>query len=160
MTIDPRAYSTDKLVPPEPLPYVSRKALMRVKDPARIPRVCPHCDSEVRLANNGIIYGREYGDWPYAYLCVSCDAYVGLHPNTDLPLGTLATPEMREARKKGKAVFLKLKSRFANRSAQYEWLAAMMGIPMAQCHWGMFSIEQAREAEAICKQALLRSNHA
>lgn len=158
MAIDPRAFSDDKLTPPEPLPYVSRKALKRVKDALPPPETCPYCgpNMPVFLVNNSEIYGREYGEWPYAYLCEGCDSYVGVHPNTDIPLGTLATKDMREARKKGKAVFLKLRRRFPNRKTHYQWLADALGIPTSECHWGMFSIERAREAEAVCRQALLR----
>lgn len=160
MAIDPRAYSDEKLVPPEPLPYVSRKALKRVKDPALIPISCQHCGGSVKLTSNAEVYSREYGDWPYVYLCTGCYAYVGLHPNTDIPLGTLATYEMREARKKGKNVFLALSKRFPDRNAHYEWLAGEMGISTAECHWGLFTVEQAKLAERICYQALMGRKHA
>ncbi|MFG8677889.1 zinc-finger-containing protein [Pseudomonas aeruginosa] len=87
--IDPRANSPEKLVPPAPLPHVSRGALKRIKHPQPIPTGCPHCGGLVRLVSNRVIYGREYGDWPYAYACTGtgCGAYVGLHPDTDVPLG-------------------------------------------------------------------------
>ncbi|MGU1892195.1 hypothetical protein ACSEO2_29510, partial [Pseudomonas aeruginosa] len=67
--IDPRANSLEKLVPPAPLPHVSRGALKRIKHPQPIPIGCPHCGGLVRLVSNRVIYGREYGDWPYAYAC-------------------------------------------------------------------------------------------
>ncbi|MFO6263407.1 hypothetical protein ACLBVP_35510, partial [Pseudomonas aeruginosa] len=62
--IDPRANSLEKLVPPAPLPHVSRGALKRIKHPQPIPSGCPHCGGLVRLVSNRVIYGREYGDWP------------------------------------------------------------------------------------------------
>lgn len=156
MAVDPRAFAAEKLTPPEPLPYISRKALKRVKDPAPIPTQCEHCAGKVELVSHTEIYSREYGDWPYAYLCTGCGAYVGLHPNTDIPLGTLATPEMREARKRGKGVFLALSKRFSDRNTQYKWLAERMGIPASECHWGLFTVEQAKQAERICYQELLQ----
>src|SRR5690606_31465936 len=97
-SVDPRAYSEGKLVPPAPLPYISRQALHRVKDWMPPPSCCPYCGGPVRLVKNCEIYrGRAYGAWPYAYWCQPCDAFVGLHPETDLPLGTLADRELREA---------------------------------------------------------------
>ena len=86
----------------------STQALKRVKNPLPVPTICPHCQSSVALVNNAKVYsGREYGKWPYAYLCENdaCGAYVGLHPNTTIPLGTLATASMRDARKKAKDAF-------------------------------------------------------
>ncbi len=157
MGVDPRAYSEEKLVAPAPLPYVSRKAVKRVNDPVPAPDACQHCGSQVKLVNNAEIYGREYGDWPYAYACSECDAYIGVHPNTDIPLGTLANAKMREARKKGKTLFLALSGRFnGSRTMMYQWLAREMGIPESECHWGMFSVAQCRQAQGICQQALLK----
>ena len=106
--IDPRAYSNEKLVAPKPLPFLSRSALKRVRDRLVPPTCCHFCKGEVQLVSNGHIYGREYGEWPYAYMCVGCGAYVGVHPHTDLPLGTLADSFTREARKVAKTPFMTL----------------------------------------------------
>lgn len=104
--IDLRALSTKKLDAPHPLPHVSRKALKRIKDALPKPTACNCCSAPVELVENSEIYnGRSFGDWPYAYLCRSCGAYVGLHPDTDLPLGTLADKRLRDARKVSKAPF-------------------------------------------------------
>lgn len=153
---DPRAQAADKLPAPDPLPYVSRRALARVKDRLDAPTSCPYCDGKVELVSNAEIYhGMEYGDWPYAYLCRGCRAYVGLHPNTDLPLGTLADKETREARKSVKPRFFDLtRTRFGgDRSAAYLWLADRMGIPKEQCHFGMFTEQQCQQALKIIEHA-------
>ncbi len=154
MSIDPRAESREKIEPPHPLPYVSRRALRRVKGYMPPPTTCPHCAAEVRLVSHAEIYnGREYGDWPYAYLCSGdeCAAYVGLHPDTDLPLGTLADAPTRESRKVNKRHFLELQQRWGwSRREAYGWLAQRLGIPVEQCHWGWFDAEQAELAGAIC----------
>lgn len=157
MSIDPRAQSPDKLPAPDPLPYVSRRALARVKDRLEIPTTCPMCQGPVDLTSNAeIYYGREYGDWPYAYLCRGCGAYVGLHPSTDLPLGTLADKATREARKIAKADFFTLvRIRFGgDRSAGYAWLAKQMGIPASICHFGMFDQQQALQAQQVLESAI------
>jgi|SRR5438128_3340294 len=161
--IDPRAHSSERLVAPHPLPVVSRRSLRRVKDPLPIPTECPCCGGPVKLINNSEIYnGREYGDWPYAYYCKLCDAYVGLHPGTDIPLGTLASKVLREARKSSKTSFTKLYKTYKwGREEAYHWLAEKLGIPKKECHFGWFKEYQCTLAERICENEYIvatRSN--
>ncbi len=143
-----------------PLPYVSHRAVKRVTNPLPVPTQCPHCRASVELVSNARIYGREYGKWPFVYRCMDadCDAYVGLHPHTDIPLGPLANKAEREARKAHKPAFERLyrgrRARFASRSDAYQWLADQLGIPVSQCHWGWFNVDQAERAGAICLRAL------
>lgn len=151
---DPRCISTAKLAPPKPLPYVSRKALKRIKHPATIPTTCPNCGCGVELVNNAAIYGREYGEWPFAYLCTNwqsdCGAYVGLHPNTDIPLGTLATKPLRTARSDSKKLFNQLwQSGYMDRKEAYAWLAGMMGLSEAECHFGLFDVDQCKRSSIL-----------
>lgn len=151
------AKALDKLPARDPLPYISRRALARVKDKVDAPTACPYCAGKVDLVSNSEIYrGTEYGDWPYAYLCRGCGAYVGLHPSTDIPLGTLADKETREARKTAKEPFFHLaRKRFGgDRSAAYQWLAGRMDIPASQCHFGMFSADQCAKALSIIEHAV------
>lgn len=85
-----------------------------------------------------------YGDWPWAYKCNSkpCNSYVGLHPFTNIPLGTLADAPTREARKKAKAAFNPLwQSKRMSRKDAYAWLAKQLGIVNAgECHIGWFDV--------------------
>ena len=152
--IDPRCLSTKKLKAPPPLPFVSRRALKRVRERLAIPTVCNCCGGSVRLVNNMEIYnGTEYGDWPYAYRCEHCGAYVGLHPQTDLPLGTMADHATRSARKQKKLFIHLTKSHFkGSRDAAYQWLADSMGIEKRMCHWGVFTIEQCNQAATIIER--------
>lgn len=148
--IDPRAFSEVKLKAPAPLPLVSRRALKRCSDAMQPPTACPYCAGPVALESNSLIYGREYGDWPYTYICQPCDAYVGLHPFTDLPLGTLATRELRNLRKDSKAAFFALPNINPNaRNHAYEWLALRMGMPYEACHFGMFTIDDCKRVLKI-----------
>ncbi|WP_288365560.1 zinc-finger-containing protein [uncultured Marinobacter sp.] len=158
--VDARAYAEHQIAPPAPLPHVSRKALRRVKDPLPIPTDCRYCGMDVKLVNHAEIYGREYGDWPYAYLCRNCSAYVGLHPNTDLPLGTLADRYLRSARKVHKAYFQALQRKAGwTRKEAYTFLAGQMGLPLSECHWGWFEIEDCEKAGAICRDKLEELRH-
>lgn len=150
--VDPRHTQPHKINPPHPLPHVSRRALKRVKDRLEPPTRCNLCDNPVRLARNRGIYGQDYGDWPFVYLCRGCGAYVGLHADTDLPLGTLADRDMREARKHAKNLFMSItKKKFKrNRDTAYEWLAGEIGIAKSHCHFALFTTEQAHEAARAC----------
>lgn len=154
--IDPRAGSLDKLIPEDPLPYVSRRALKRVKNPLPVPKACPYCNGPVTLVENSVIYkGKLFGDWPYAYDCRPCDAYIGLHPDTDVPLGTLADKALREARKKAKAHFFEwMEMSHVDRSGSYKWLAEKMNIPVDECHFGWFTESQCEEANDHCYNAI------
>ncbi|EPG7067884.1 zinc-finger-containing protein [Serratia marcescens] len=142
-----------------------RSATARVKNPLPAPTICRFCSGSVRVAGHAEIYGgREFSDWPYVYLCDSCAAYVGLHPFTAIPLGTLADEPTRKARKECKPYFERLFNRklkvsgltvpqrfeTMDRNGAYSWLADQMQIPVAECHFGWFNIEQCQKAKAIC----------
>lgn len=158
MSIDKRAFSEEKLSAPEPLPYISRRALKRIPHPMPVPTVCSGCGGQVELVSNDEIYGRGYGDWPFAYLCRPCDAYVGLHPNTDIPLGTLANKALREERKRSKAVFHDLiRHKGGSRTHWYRELAKQMRIGVDQCHFGMFDLERCEQALNACRALFLQS---
>jgi hypothetical protein len=108
-------------------------ALKRVKDAMPVPVTCNHCGGNVYWTNNAAIYGKSYGDWPYIYACECCEARVGMHPETNIPLGTLATAEERDARKKAKAVFLAWsEANGKKRGEAYAELAKRLGMTAAQ----------------------------
>lgn len=109
------------------------------------------------LAHHGEVYGRAYGDWPYMYWCPSCGAHVGVHPRTDIPLGTLADRFLRDARKSCKAVFIELaQSRGWDRNASYQWLAQALGIAASACHFGLFEMDDCQRVAALCRAELER----
>lgn len=126
----------------------SRTATARVKNVLPAPTTCPYCSSDVRIAHHDEIYGRAYGQWPWAYLCEACDAYVRMHPFTNIPLGTLANVDLRLARKVAKLPFEKLWRPYTQyRSKEYASLAKHLGIPVEHCHFGWFDVETCRKAE-------------
>lgn len=158
---DPRCKAPAKLVPPFPLPHVSRRALARVKDWLPPPQTCHYCSGPVVLAANSEVYGgRSFGDWPYVYLCRFCSAYVGLHPDTDLPLGFVADDVTREARKEAKRAFqrmtIMLFSHYKRdaRERAYDWLSFAMGIPRHETHFGWFDFERCEKAREVCGDAM------
>jgi hypothetical protein len=122
----------------------------RVLDKVEPPHECPYCAGPVEITKNSVIYnGREYGDWPWIYLCVnrSCFASVGLHKETAIPLGTLAKGPLRKARTEAKNDFNFLwQSGLMARNYAYRWLAKQMKITSEQCHFGLFDEAQCAEA--------------
>lgn len=130
----------------------------RVTNPLPVPTICPHCQAAVELVNNKAIYGREFGEWPWAYRCVNtvCDSYVGIHPRTDIPIGTLANKPMRQARKLAKAAFAPLwEKQGMDKSAAYAWMAEKMGIAdVNHAHVGWFGIDQCNKLIEICNTHL------
>lgn len=153
--IDPRGNSPTKIIPPAPLPAVSRKRLRKVKDFIPPPCSCRYCNGPVVLIANEDLYGRPYGKWPYMYMCWACNAYVGLHAGTDLPLGTLAKKELRAARSDNKALFFAVIERYGiSRDEAYENLATKLRIPRSDCHFGWFDEDMCNRAGEICRAAL------
>jgi hypothetical protein len=137
----------------------SQKAIKRVKNPLPVPTECPYCKGKVGIAHHEYIYsGKSFGDWPWVYACddfEDCRSYVGIHPFTDIPLGTIADYETRQARKECKASFMNYCALTPkSRSGAYAALAAEMEIDEAECHFGWFSAEQCREAQSAALRLL------
>ncbi len=138
----------------------SSKAIKRVTNPLPIPTSCNCCNDWetgepssdcIELVENVEIYGRNYGEWPWAYRCDICSAYVGLHPYTNIPLGTLADGPTRQARKTCKAPFEALyKTGAMSRSEAYKRLAGKLGINKNECHFAWFDA-------GMCGRALVAS---
>ncbi|AMO55667.1 hypothetical protein GZ77_08945 [Endozoicomonas montiporae] len=135
----------------------STRAAKRVKNPLPKPESCNCCGGSVEIVRNSEIYnGRSFGQWPWVYLCRSCGAYVGMHPLTDIPLGTLANRETRIARKRSKAPFELLhKTGKMTRSEAYRRLAEKLGIEKGQCHFGWFDVAMCERAEVAVREILL-----
>lgn len=130
----------------------SKSAMARVRDPLPVPTECPYCSGQVSIIHHADIYdGRVFSDWPWMYVCDRCEARVGMHPFTSIPLGTLADEPTRVARKVCKPAFEKLwQSGRMSRTDAYAWLAGKLGLTAAQCHWGMFDIQTCHRARDLC----------
>lgn len=100
---------------------------------------CNFCDGEVDFVDNAVIYGRSYGKQPMVYRCNGCGAYVGAHPGTNIPLGTLADGKLREARKRAHSAFDHIwKNKGKSRGAAYRWLSEKLGVQRHACHIAWF----------------------
>mgnify|MGYP004669273201 FL=1 len=123
------------------------------------PTICRYCGSPVVYTSNAEIYGKEYGTGK-CYLCRNCRAFVGVHPGTDTPLGTLANEELREWRKEAHFWFdriWKKPTRITTRYNAYGNLARKMGLPREETHIGMFEIEQCKKVIEFSKEKMQRN---
>lgn len=132
----------------------SRRATARVLNALPAPTVCS-CGRPVEIAHHEQVYGGEYSDWPWMYRCAPCDASVGMHPFTNIPLGTLADRELRAIRKACKQPFEMLwQNGRMDRKAAYGGLARHLRIPVEQCHFGWFDADTCRSARDWAVRAL------
>lgn len=123
------------------------------------PTICRYCGSPVVYTSNAEIYGREYGEGR-CYLCRNCRAFVGVHPGTDTPLGTLANEELRRYRKAAHFWFDKIwksPTRITTRDKAYKWLSKELGLPKEETHIGMFEKEQCEKVMEISQKKLQES---
>ena len=123
------------------------------------PTICRYCGSPVVYTSNAEIYGREYGNGK-CYLCRNCRAFVGTHPGTDIPLGTLADSELREYRKEAHYWFDQIwkgPTRMMTRYKAYGWLANKIGLSRDETHMAMFEKEQCQKTIEFSKQKLQKS---
>ena len=113
---------------------------------------CPYCGDWAELVGGDVIYPRRPDLAAKKFWrCAACDAYVGCHGLTSVPLGRLANKDLREAKKKAHAAFDPIwKGGTLTRKAAYSWLAKMMGIPSENAHIGMFNEAQCRQVVGIC----------
>lgn len=128
-------------------------ATARVPDTLPVPDTCPCCGGKrVVCLHHDKVYGRSFSNWPWLFSCQTCAATVGLHPFTNIPLGTLATPAIRKARQRAKAAFAPLyEGGHMTRSDAYAWLAQRLGIAdVGHCHIGWFGIEQCDRVVQAC----------
>lgn len=124
-------------------------------------KICPYCNFKTEYVDSEVIYGKSYG---MIYLCMPCDAYVGVHKGTDNALGRLANAELRHWKKEAHAYFdpiaktdliNKIWDKYfpytSNRSKAYAWLSEQIGIERDLCHIGMFDVEQCKMVVEVCK---------
>lgn len=117
----------------------------------KYPTVCNICGGKVDYVSNEEIYGRKYGSG-YAYLCSRCGAYVGTHkPQPKVALGILANADMRRLKIECHDMFDSIWKTSGDRASLYEWLANEMGIPLKDCHFGYFDLQQLNRAKEILK---------
>lgn len=113
--------------------------------------ICGYCNNPAALVGGDTIYPhRQDLKSKLFYLCKPCDAYVGCHPGTSTPLGTLADLELRRARSIAHNAFDPIwRSRLMSRTKAYKWLAHALNIDHGVCHIGMFDAATCKKVVAL-----------
>lgn len=116
---------------------------------------CPYCGSGVKLVPSSYVYhhNKNKGNMWVCKNYPDCNAYVGCHPGTDIPLGRLANEKLRNLKVEAHKQFDPIwKSGLLSRKEAYEWLADMLNISVDECHIGMFSPEMCNKVIRICRR--------
>lgn len=112
--------------------------------------LCDYCGKPAHFVDSAIVYhGISYG---MIWYCPDCQAWVGVHRGTNVPLGRLANAQLRDWKRAAHAAFDPLwrgKTPFTRRAA-YAWLSGEMNLPPEKTHIGMFDIDQCRKVIEIC----------
>ena len=112
--------------------------------------ICNYCGANAKLEMGSTLFAhRPELAHKRIWRCDPCDAQVGTHPHTHEPMGKLAKPALRKLRMEVHAVFDPLwrTQKKMTRTKAYEWLAGALGIPIDECHVGLFD-------EEMCARAL------
>lgn len=87
-------------------------------------------------------------------MCTNCNAFTGVHNNSDKPLGTLANSILRTKRKEAHQVFDSFrKKKKMTRTESYKWLSQKMGLPFKATHIGYFEIEDCETVIELCNKS-------
>jgi len=112
--------------------------------------ICHYCNVSTSLVTGEEIYPHRIDlHNKHFYKCRQCGSYVGCHPRTTRPLGTVANTRLRQLRSQVHRHFDPLwKNGGLSRGAAYSWLAHKLGIEIRECHTALF--DEARCREALC----------
>jgi len=109
---------------------------------------CPYCGRKAKLVDGSYFHpNTKYIDKNY-FVCPGCDAHVGCHRGTSIPLGTLANAELRKKRILLHQTFdLSWKySKALTRRQSYISLSIKLNIPLAKCHIALFDLDMCDKA--------------
>jgi hypothetical protein len=112
--------------------------------------MCAYCADPAKfMPSSAAIYGKDYGP---VWACLPCGAWVGCHPGTEKPLGTLANAELRAARSLAHSEFDPIWKRgYMTRAEAYAELAKRLGIAGPKCHIGRFDVGMCEAVVGVCR---------
>lgn len=116
--------------------------------------VCRYCQKRAKRVTGEAVYPHrpDLADM-ILYRCDPCDAHVGCHPGTDIPLGELANGHLRYLRRQAHSAFDPIwRTGEKGRRDAYRWLAEQLGIPFGVCHIGQFDIDMCKRVIAVCRE--------
>lgn len=119
--------------------------------------ICQYCNNQAKLVKGNVIYNSAFktiGDKWFWY-CKPCVAWVGCHPDTDKPLGTLAKSRLRMLRHEAHEYFDRLwKDHNHTRNEAYTWLADTLEIEKPNCHIALFNERQCIKTINLARKEL------
>jgi len=109
--------------------------------------ICQYCNQFSELVKGDVIYEhrKDLHNLNF-YMCKPCDAYVGCHKGSKIPLGILANKELRTWKNRAHTEFdILWKRKRMSRSESYKWMQEAMGMSAEDAHIGKFNPEQCRD---------------
>ena len=116
---------------------------------------CPYCGAAAQLRPASALgkTSPAYAGKRY-YVCSRypfCDSYVEAHKESGLPMGTLASKQLRRMRRDAHLALDRLWKRgYMTRAEAYRWLQTQMGIPKSDAHIASFSEYRCDEVIRMC----------
>lgn len=116
-------------------------------------KICPYCKKPSEFIDSQVVY--KWTSYGMIYYCASCEAYVGVHKDTDKALGRLANKELREWKSNAHFWFDKIwKEGYMSRSEAYLWLSQKSNLPAEYTHIGMFGVETCQKVVQFSQDLL------
>lgn len=123
----------------------------------RIRVKCPYCGAQAVLRPACAVHGKRAKPGQYLYVCARypiCDAYVGAHAKSLLPMGTLANGDLRHKRILAHKAFDQFQALGRMEKWQaYKWLQAKFSLRIDQAHIAKFSEYMCDQLIAACQDA-------
>lgn len=118
---------------------------------------CPYCGSNVLKAQGGVVNPHVPGLVAECYWVCSrypeCDTYVGCHPGTDDPVGTIADLGLREWRRKAHAAFDPMWQGGAMTLAgAHSWMRVSLKVDKKTCSVGLLDVNQCKRLVQFCER--------
>lgn len=117
---------------------------------------CPYCGAQAVLRPAHVVHGDRAKAGQYLYVCAhypKCDAYVGVHAKSLLPLGTLANGDLRHKRILAHKAFDQFQKTCGMEKWQaYQWLQAKFSLRRDQAHIGKFSDYMCDQLITVCQE--------
>ena len=113
--------------------------------------ICPYCQQPAVLQSSKKVYnGQDYGP---IWHCQPCGAWVGCHPGTNNPLGSLANAELRRWRWRAHLHFDTLwkNKGIMTRTQAYEWLQNITRLSPEEAHIGKFDARECKRLVGVMK---------
>ena len=114
---------------------------------------CPYCGSQALLRPASVVHERT-APGEKVYVCArypACDAYVSVHRESLLPMGTLADKSLRQKRRQAHIALNRLwEQGLMTRKEAYRWLQVQLGLPENEAHIGRFSAFRCEQVMNLC----------